>query len=92
MRIWAVAYGITGFASALGLWRYSEWSYKAFLSFSIVIILATFDVQFGAGGMFRVPLYVFIPWVIIVILLRYLFLISIQSRLNRKLAIEKQSN
>ena len=82
MKILIAAYGLTAFAAALGLWRFKEWAYRAFCSWSVVVLLLNFDLQFGAAGMFHLPIIAFIPWTVFVLLLLYLPAKYIRNRLG----------
>lgn len=82
-----VAYGLTACAAAIGLWRFEDWAYKAFLSWSVVVLLLNFDLKFGAAGMFDLPMVAFIPYTGIVVFLLYLLVRYIRSQLNRKVVV-----
>ena len=82
MKILVVAYGVTSCIAALGLWRVKDWASKAFLTWAVVVLLLAFDLQFGAAGMFHLPMIAFIPWIVFVLLLLYLPAKYIRNRLG----------
>ena len=88
MKILIVAYGLTAFAAALGLWRFKEWAYRAFLSWSVVVLLLNLDLQYGAAGMFHFPMIAFIPWTVLVLLLLYLPARYIRNRIDRQAVVK----
>ena len=44
---WAVAYALTAFIAALGLWKVRVWAFHAFLTWSAVVVFIMFTMQFG---------------------------------------------
>jgi len=55
--IWPLAYAVTAFVAALGLWKVKAWAFQAFLAWSTVVVLVMFVMQHGH---FKVPLPMFI--------------------------------
>ncbi len=62
--IWASAYGVMAFISAIGLWRVAPWAYRAFLGWAAAVVLMMVGMETGA---WRVPLFIFVPFLCFVI-------------------------
>jgi hypothetical protein len=78
----SVIYGLTAMASAIGLWIFRPWALHATITWSITALLLMFNMQFGLNGIYTMPLHLFLSFTFFVILLLWLLLYYVKSRLD----------
>lgn len=81
--LFAFCYGLSALASAVGLWKFRPWAFKAVTLWVIVVALLALNMQFGMQGMYTSPLPLFAAFMAFTSILLGLLLFYVKKKLAK---------